>query len=56
MKRPTRSARCLYLWKCGVQSFTTWRRPENRPLEVTQSPGYVKTLVSSICPETEAAP
>ena len=32
-ERPARSAKCLYLWKCGVQAFSTWHRPENLPLK-----------------------
>jgi TonB family protein len=54
-ERPARSAKCLYLWKCGVQAFSTWHRPENLPPEVTQAPGHVTILVSSECVETISA-
>jgi TonB family protein len=46
-----RSLKCLYLWKCGVRSISTWHRPENRAPEVTQSDGHVTILVSSACVE-----
>ena len=54
-KRAVRSPKCLYLWKCGVQSFSTWHRPENLLPEVTQSPGHVTILASSSCVEVDSA-
>jgi TonB family protein len=54
-ERAVRSPKCLYLWKCGVRSFSTWHRPENLPPEVTQSPGRVTILASSTCVEVDSA-
>jgi TonB family protein len=54
-ERPSRSPKCLYLWKCGVKSISTWHRPENLPPEVTRVPGHVTILASSVCVEPMAA-
>jgi TonB family protein len=47
--QPARSPKCLYLWKCGVRPFRAWPAPEERPNEVTLSPGHVTIIVSPAC-------
>jgi len=50
-RRLRRSAKCLYLWRCG-----DWRSlpsPSRRP-EVTQSENHITLLVDSACVETSS--
>jgi TonB family protein len=54
-ERPARAPKCLYLWRCGVQSFSTWHGSEDRPPEVTESAGHVTIFVSPWCAQTIAA-
>lgn len=54
-ERPARSAKCLFLWKCGIKRTSTWRCPDSRPAETTQSNGHVTILVSTACLETDSA-
>jgi len=54
-ERPARSARCLFLWKCGIERTTTWQCPETRPEKMTESRGHVTILVSTVCVETQTA-
>jgi TonB family protein len=53
-KRPVRSSKCLFLWKCGIGSTTGWGCPQVRPTEITESSGHVTILVSTVCVEAEA--
>jgi TonB family protein len=53
-RRPVRSSKCLFLWKCGIDSGTEWGCPQGRPTEITESSGHVTILVSTLCVETEA--
>lgn len=54
-ERPSRSPKCLFLWKCGIQRMTTWQCPETRPSQTTESHGHVTILVSTVCIETDTA-
>lgn len=54
-EQPVRSAKCLYLWRCGPRPLSTWRPPEYAPPEVTQAVGHVTILVSSVCIQTETS-
>lgn len=53
--QPVRSPRCLYLWKCGARPFRVWPAPEERPNEVTLSPGHVTIIVAPPCVNTQTA-
>jgi TonB family protein len=53
-KRPVRSSKCLFLWKCGIGSTTEWGCPQVRPTEITESSGHVTILVSTVCVEAAA--
>jgi TonB family protein len=53
-KRPARSSKCLFLWKCGIEIPTMWGCPQGRPTEITESSGHVTILVSTVCVETGA--
>jgi len=55
-ERPARSAKCLFMWKCGIKRTVTWRCPDNRPAETTESHGHVTILASTVCLETDSAP
>jgi hypothetical protein len=50
--RRVRSSKCLYLWKCGEESYPP---PESRAPEVTELHGHVTILASSVCLQTETA-
>jgi hypothetical protein len=52
-ERPARSAKCLFLWRCGIEHTTTWQCPDTRAPETTESDGHVTVLVSTVCSETE---
>jgi hypothetical protein len=54
-QHPARTAKCLYLWKCGIERTTTWQCTDNRPNETTESNGHVTILAATVCVETEAA-
>jgi TonB family protein len=49
-----RSARCLYLWKCGRRKISTWGLVYRDP-STTQSGNHVTLLISGECLQTEAA-
>ena len=51
-ERPARSAKCLFMWKCGIERRTTWHRPEDRPEETTESHGHVTILASTAWVDT----
>lgn len=53
-KHPVHAVKCLYVWRCGVRSTSTWSQ-DNRAAEVKQSAGRVTILASNACIETEAA-
>ncbi len=55
-ERPARSAKCLFMWKCGIERRTTWHCPDNHPAETTESHGHVTILASTMCLETDSAP
>jgi hypothetical protein len=46
-----RSAKCLYLWRCGA-----WRNAKTRMPAVTQMHSHITILADSACIETEAVP
>ena len=52
-ERPSRTAKCLFLWKCGIERTTTWQCPEIRPSQITESHGHVTILVSTVCVEAD---
>jgi TonB family protein len=52
-ERRVRSAKCAYLWKCGLERTTSWGITEYRVPGVTNAPGHVTILVSSECLQTE---
>jgi TonB family protein len=54
-ERPVRSAKCLFLWKCGIERTTNWQCPDTRPAKMTESHGHVTILVSTACVETQSA-
>jgi TonB family protein len=54
-ERRARSAKCLFLWKCGIERTTTWQCPDTRPAEMTESSGHVTILVSTVCVEPDTA-
>jgi len=51
-ERPARSAKCVFMWKCGTERTITWQCPDSRPAETTESNGHVTILVSTVCVET----
>ena len=51
-ERPARSAKCVFMWQCGIERTTTWQCPDSRPAETTESNGHVTILVSTVCVET----
>ena len=52
-ERPARSAKCLFLWKCGIERTAAWQCPDTRPAEMTESHGHVTIRVSTLCIETQ---
>ncbi len=54
-ERPARSAKCLFLWKCGIERTTAWPCPDYRPAETTESHGHVTILAATACVETQSA-
>lgn len=54
-ERTVRTARCMFLWKCGIERTTAWGCPEARPSETTESHGHVTILASTVCIQTETA-
>jgi TonB family protein len=52
-ERRVRSAKCVYLWRCGLERTTSWGMQEYRAQGVVQAPGHVTILVSSECLQTE---
>ncbi len=54
-EKPALSAKCLFLWKCGIKRTTSWQCPDSRPTEMTESHGHVIILVSTVCVETQSA-
>jgi TonB family protein len=55
-ERPTRAAKCLYLWKCGIVRVNTFDWcTANVPPQITQSPRHVKILVFPVCVEVESS-
>jgi TonB family protein len=53
-ERRVHAIKCLYVWRCGVRSTSTWSQDDRAP-EVKQSAGHVTILASNACIETEAA-
>lgn len=53
--RPARSAKCLYLWKCGVVRVRTLDPCADVPPQISQSPGHVKILGGLVCVNTESS-
>jgi TonB family protein len=53
-ERPARTAKCLFVWQCGMERTTTWQCPDTRPAEMTESHGHVTILVSTACIETQS--
>jgi TonB family protein len=54
-EHPSRAAKCLYLWKCGIARTSTWQCWENHRTEITQSSGHVTILTSPVCVETDSS-
>jgi TonB family protein len=51
--RPARSAKCFFLWKCGVVQVHTFDLcSTNIPPQISQSPGHVAILAFPVCLET----
>lgn len=54
-QHPARTAKCLYLWNCGIARTSTGGCPEIRPAGITQSHGHVTILTSTVCVETDSS-